>query len=134
VSLKTYDYECDCGVAELIVEYDERDQQICETCGKGDRLMSAPPIHTLETHMRGYRNDTNSGRMGEQGHYNPSDKFVDENLTDARGNPLSYSTLAEKKRLLKENGLYERTDPKPKRRSQRPMFFTGGSNRRDQLG
>ena len=134
MSLRTYDYECDCGVHEHIVEYDDRDDVRCGRCGQGERLMSAPPLHTLGTHLRGYRNETNSGKMGEQGHYNPSDSFLDENLTDAAGRPQSYSTLAEKKRLMKENGLYERTDKKAKRRSQRPMFFTGGSSRRDQLG
>lgn len=114
MSLRSYDYSCQCGVHEsVIVEYEERDNWSCDECGEGGRLMCAPVVHTLETHMRGYKGDGIRNRDIE-GYWNPGfGEFVDENLTNpATGDPIKYTSLADKRRKLKQANLYEKP-PKP---------------------
>ena len=142
MNLRTYDYECDCGVWEDIVEYEQRDKIRCVKCGQGERLMCAPVIQTLESHMRGFKGERSQGVDG-QGYWNPGfGEFKDENLTDPNtGEPAVYSSLKEKRDLLKKYGKYERGDvdqsatigPK-KKRSERPMIFTNEGSKRGQLG
>jgi hypothetical protein len=113
MGIRVYDYECDCGIWEAFVDYEERDENKCGTCGKGQRLMGCPAIHTLESHMRGYRDDnTTDSKETGQGYWNPAHgEFIDENLTDpATGEPMRYSTLKQKRECLKKAGKYELGD------------------------
>ena len=133
--LVTYDFECDCGVWEDTVEYEKRDDLRCVKCGQGERLMCAPAIHTLETHMRGYRGDNGvDAKATGQGYYNPGfGEFIDENLTDpATGNPMRYSTLKEKEACLRKAGKFQKGDISSAHattgnslsRSKKPIVFT----------
>lgn len=129
--LKLRDFECEpCqGTEEVLVEGDEGAN--CPVCDRPmTRIMSAPSVHTLETHMRGYRDDSDG--VWRPGH----GEFLDENLCDKAGNPQTYSSLSEKRKLLEKHGKFEK-GPKPKnlkKRSERPMMFTGGGSKRSQLG
>src|SRR5512139_4165204 len=129
--LKLADFECpECGdVQEVMYDHRETGSVMCQECDKPcDKLMSAPAIHTLETHFRGYRGDHDK-RSGA-GHWSPaSGEFIDENLCDKKtGKPLAYKSLREKDRLLEQQGLYARGEAKDRfqqRQSKRPMIFSG---------
>ena len=131
--LRIYDYECeDCGVFEKLVE--AIDEKVTCECGKpAVKIMSAPAIHTLETHMRGYQ-AASSDENFAPGHGG----FRDVNLCDpVTGKPAVYSSLAEKKRLMKEYGVQQKEptrDRFKKRRSKRAMMFGSWSSKKCQLG
>jgi len=128
MSLRSYDYSCQCGVHEsVIVEYEERDDWSCDDCGEGERLMCAPVVQTLETHMRGYKGD-GIRNSDIEGYWNPGfGEFVDENLTNpATGDPIKYTSLADKRRKLKQANLYEKP-PKPS--AKKRAIFDGSSHR-----
>jgi putative FmdB family regulatory protein len=133
--LKLYDYECDnCGeqFEALVSGYDE--MVFHEPCGApGTKIMSAPALHTLETHMRGFR-PTGSDEQWASGHGG----FRDVNLCNPRtGKPAVYNSLSEKKRLMKEYGVQQKeptNDRFRKRKCQRSMIFDGSSKRTSQQG
>lgn len=79
--------------------------------------------------MRGFHNE------GSDGHYNPAfGEFRDENIVDRKtGKAATYSSPKEKEKALEAHGLFQK-EPKRKRRTERPMFFTSGTNKRSQLG
>ena len=135
--LKAYDYECErCDVRfEVLVEAD--DDVYCGQCEEpAMRLMGAPAIHTLETHMRGYKNDNGVDGHTGQGYWNPGfGEFIDENLTDPKtGAPARYRSLKEKEQLLQKFGKFAKGDAgKPKPRSQRPLYFTKQGAKTSQL-
>lgn len=130
--LKIFDYECPCGVFEALVDGSEP-QVVCANGHTAVKIMSAPALHTLETHMRGFR-PSDSSEQWAPGHGG----FRDVNLCDPRtGKPAVYSSLAEKKRLMKEYGVQQKEptrDRFKKRKSQRSMVFDGSSKRTSQLG
>ena len=129
--LRLHDYECtECGrVLEILVDTEGDDTPL--HCGhEMERLISAPAIHTLESHMRGYRTGP-----GDEKFVPSYGEFRDENLCDENGRPMTYTSPREKQRLLKERGLYEKGPVKEadKRRSERRMIFTREGNKRSQL-
>lgn len=130
--LKIHDYECEhCDVRwEQLVE--EHEVVGCGRCGdEAKKIMSAPAIHTLETHMRGYRGD------GAEDAYTPAHGFRDPNLTDEHGKPVVYSSLKEKNALLKKHGLEIKDSSRDwtkQKRSKRPMRFTKEGRKTSQLG
>lgn len=133
--LRLYDYECEpCGrTFEAMVEaYDEA--VFCNGCGGlATKIMSAPAIHTLETHMRGYQ-----PHSAEENFSPGHGGFRDINLCDpVTGKPAVYSSLAEKKALMKKFGVQQKEPTKDRfkmRKSKRPMVFDGSSHRRSQQG
>lgn len=130
--LKLHDYECEpCGrqFEALVDSYGE--PVFCCNCGElAIKIMSAPAIHTLETHMRGYRGDS------AEENYVPAHGFRDVNLTDEAGRPMCYNSLKEKNQLLEQRGLgiKESKDWTKQKRSKRPMRFTAQGSKRSQLG
>jgi hypothetical protein len=130
--LRLHDFECpECGVWEALID-DDRRTTFCGCGLEATRIISAPAIHTLETHMRGYQAHS-AEEQWAPGHGG----FRDVNLTDKAGNPQVYSSLAEKNALLKKHGLAVKEPNKDrfrKRKSQRSMVFDGSSNRKSQLG
>lgn len=127
MSWKTYDYECECGIAEATVDYDERDDQHCATCDKpAQRLMCAPAIHTLETAMRGYDDSDGVWRPSHGG-------FVDQNIV-IDGKPAIYNSPKEKQQCLDKAGLYQKDPTAIKRRKDKPKYFGNvGSSRKQQF-
>lgn len=144
MSWKTYDYECEYCAAgpyplerrwEATVEYEDRDNQMCPDGHGATRLMCAPAVHTLETRMRGYKDDNyTDGKKTGQGYWNPGfGEFIDENLTDPNtGQPARYSSLKEREKLMEKYGKYDLNDinagkatafNKPRDRNK-PMIFT----------
>lgn len=130
--LKLFDFECGKhGRFEDLVEgYPTKSE--CPTCGtESPKIMSAPAIHTLETHMRGYQGDEHDGG------FSPAMGFRDPNLTDEHGKPMVYSTLGEKRKLLKQRGLEQKDSSRDwtkQKRSKRPMRFTKEGKKSSQLG
>ena len=100
--MKLKDYEC--RKCERLFEVLDEEKYLKETiaceCGaKADRLMSAPGIHTLETHMRGTR--------GFETECDGS--YLDHELcASGSGKPTLVKSLKHKKQLLKDHGLYEK--------------------------
>ncbi len=98
-----FDYDCErCGTVDehffvggaLIPE-----TLVCGRCsGPTVRIMGAPMIHTVETHLRGIRDPGISSDSG--GYWDP-------NIVDRSGKPQYVRSLAHKRALLKENGLSE---------------------------
>jgi len=143
VSLKLADFECPkCGdVQELLYDNREELEVHCGECEtKCDKLMGRPAIHTLETHMRGYQGRDYDRKCGA-GHWSPaSGEFIDENLCDRKtGQPLKYSSVREKEKLLAEQGLFAKGDTQThrdtftKRREKRPMYFSGVGKKTSQF-
>ena len=97
--MPVYPFTCtECGRDEEVIrKVDARDDFLeCIAChGRMDRGMTLPTVHTINTHLRG----TNLGDgMG----------YVDTNLTDRRTGRAPYITdLSQKRKLLKERGLFE---------------------------
>lgn len=118
---KIYDYECDaCGrlAPDTLVEGDV--PQIACACGQPmTRIISMPAIHTIETHLRGQRETTGYG--GE---------YFDENLMGQDDTePVRVKSLAHKKQLLKERGLYEKGEhPGRVKAHKRRKYSIGGVN------
>jgi hypothetical protein len=112
MGLRTYDYECDCGVTEVTIPYEDRDSWSCSECGRADRLMCAPAVHTLETRMRGFKSDNSADKHTGQGYWNPGfGEFIDENLTDPNtGEPARYSSLKEREKLMEKYGKFDLND------------------------
>jgi putative FmdB family regulatory protein len=134
--LKLHDFECEeCGLGfEALFEGGPTKPILAAACpacgGKAPKIMSAPAIHTLETHMRGYR-----GSSAEE-NFVPAHGFRDVNLTDEAGKPMCYNSLKEKNQLLEQRGLgiKESKDWTKQKRSKRPMRFTREGRRSSQLG
>lgn len=98
-----FEYDCEpCGIVDehfftggAIIP----DSLRCAKCGGPTvRLISAPAIHTIETHFRGTKDP---GIKVDSGGY------WDPNIVDRSGKPQFVRSLSHKRRLLKENGLTE---------------------------
>jgi len=107
-----YEFECPGGhCAEEARPIDRRnDQKLCPECGlEMDRVISKPTLHTMETHMRGYRD------------FNPAHgEYVDPNLFDRRtGKSEVVKSPKHKQELLKKYGKFELGESKAKTRKDK---------------
>lgn len=121
-----YEFECDaCGYTEDVLrKIDERDNHVeCVAChGAMARGLTRPTIHTVSTHLMG----TNVG--DGQGYF-------DHNLRDRRTGKIPYVTdLGQKRKLLKERGLFEYGNDLPvakerqdKERMSKRVSFSGAA-------
>lgn len=123
--LKRFSYLCDQHgeFDELVEGY--VGQSPCPRCGANSpKILSCPSIHTLSTHFKGFRGDS-----AEEQFVPGYGGYRDINLCDAKtGEPQTYSSLSEKKKLLEANGLFEKGPAKDnfaKPRNKRTMRFTG---------
>ncbi|HUT59106.1 MAG TPA: zinc ribbon domain-containing protein [Phycisphaerae bacterium] len=115
--IKIHDYQCQNGhIHEQIVYNDER-ATTCKTCGaEAGRIISLPAIHTLETHFRGSR-ETNAH----------DGSYYDENLMKPHTNePVLVKSMAHKRQLLKERGLYEKGESPARTKAQKKTVYVDG--------
>jgi len=106
--LKIYDYECPIhGSFEALVEGNLQVVKCVRCLQDSPKIISSAQIHTLETHMRGYRDS--------DGHYSPADgTFTDPNLCGRDGKPSTYSSPREKQKIMDQLGLYQKPTKKKK--------------------
>jgi putative FmdB family regulatory protein len=106
-----YEYMCPAGHGVTAVrKIDERNDPM--VCGCGDemeRLLSLPTIHTVNTHLIGTNIGDGTG-------------YFDSNLRDRKTGKIPYiSDMGQKRKLLKERGLFEYGNdlPAAKQRDER---------------
>ena len=133
--LKIFQWSCPAGCGEFEAITEGSELASCPECSLADcnKIITAPAIHTLESHFRGMRGDS-ADEQFVPGHGG----YRDLNLCDKKtGEPLVYNSLKEKRELLKKNGLFEKgpaKDPQHIRRSKRRMLFTREGKKTSQLG
>lgn len=97
MALKIHDFECPFCGERFERLHDAREVVLCACGHVANRLMSAPAVQTVDTHMRGAK-DTEIRHGG----------YHDYNLRDLKTGAVPFITsVAQKKRILRDKGLVE---------------------------